>query len=216
MLDAMMQAYSSLNLLLSNERKLSIKRVHHLLYLALMRCKQYEKRLFMTKRSTSQNVPKEMQERFDEITQLTDAFSQEHLNDEYAQRCRELTATLCRKRPSPLVRGKANTWACGIIHALGMVNFLYDASQTPHIPTRKIWEYFGLSSSTTQSKSKQIRDLLNISQLDTDWTLPSMMEKNPLAWMIQVNGLIVDARHMPREIQVEAFLKGLIPYIPDM
>jgi len=169
----------------------------------------------MAKRSTSQNVPKEMQERFDEITQLTDAFSREYLNDEYAQLCRELTATLCRKRPSPLIRGKANTWACGIIHALGMVNFLYDSSQTPHVPTRKIWEYFGISSSTAQSKSKQIRDLLNISQFDPDWTLPSMMEKNPLAWMIQVNGLIVDARHMPREIQMEAFLKGLIPYVPD-
>jgi len=168
----------------------------------------------MAKRSTSQNVPKEMQERFNEITQLTDAFSREHLNDEYAQLCRELTATLCRKRPSPLVGGKVHTWACGIIHALGLVNFLYDSSQSPHVPTRKIWEYFGISSSTAQSKSKQIRDLLNISQFDPDWTLPSMMEQNPLAWMIQVNGLIVDARHMPREIQMEAFLKGLIPYVP--
>ncbi len=65
----------------------------------------------MVKRTTSQNVPKEMQARFNEITQLTDAFSQAHLNDEYAQLCRELTATLCRKRPSPLIRGKANTWA---------------------------------------------------------------------------------------------------------
>ena len=79
----------------------------------------------MPKRSPSQNVPKDMQARFDEITHLTDAFSQEYLNDEYAQLCRELTATLCRKRPSPLVRGKADTWACGIIHALGMVNFLF-------------------------------------------------------------------------------------------
>lgn len=169
----------------------------------------------MAKRSTSQSVPKEMQERFSEITKLTDAFSQERLNEEYAKLCRELTATLCRKRPSPLVQGKANTWACGIIHALGMVNFLYDSSQTPHVPSRQIAESFGISMSTMQSKSKQIRDLLNISQLDPDWTLPSMMEKNPMAWMIQVNGLIVDARYMPYEIQQEAFHKGLIPYIPE-
>jgi hypothetical protein len=32
--------------------------------------------------------------------------------------------------------------------------------------------------------------------------------------MIQVNGLIVDARHLPRDIQEEAYRKGLIPYIP--
>jgi hypothetical protein len=68
----------------------------------------------MAKRSTSQQVPKEMQARFDEITQLTDAFSQAYLNDEYAQLCRQLTATLCRKRPSPLSGGKANTWACAM------------------------------------------------------------------------------------------------------
>jgi hypothetical protein len=169
----------------------------------------------MYKRSTSQNVPKEMQARFDEITQLTDAFSQAYLNEEYAQLCRQLTATLCRKRPSPLSQGKATTWACGIIHALGMVNFLFDASQTPHIPASQIWDYFGLSSSTMQAKSKQIRDLLGIYPMDPDWTIPSMIDQNPLIWMLQVNGLIVDVRHAPREIQEEAFRKGLIPYIPD-
>jgi hypothetical protein len=87
----------------------------------------------MPKRSASQHVPKEMQARFEEITQLTDAFCHKYLNEEYRQLCRELTATLGRKRPSPLVRGKAPVWACGIIHALGMVNFLFDSSQTPHI-----------------------------------------------------------------------------------
>ena len=52
----------------------------------------------MPKRSPSQQVPKDLQARFDEITHLTDTFSQKYLNDEYAQLCRELTATLCRKR----------------------------------------------------------------------------------------------------------------------
>lgn len=169
----------------------------------------------MSKRTTSQNVPKEMQARFDEITHLTDAFSQAHLNDEYKDHIRQLTATLCRKRPSPLSGGKANTWACALIHALGTVNFLFDSSQKPYIPASQIAEYFGLSTSTMQAKSKQIRDLLDMYQMDPNWTLPSMVGSNPLVWMIQVNGLIVDARHMPREIQVEAFLKGLIPYIPD-
>jgi len=170
----------------------------------------------MPKRSTSQNVPQEMQARFDEITQLTDAFSQTYLNDEYAQLCRQLTATLCRKRPSPLTQGKATTWACGIIHALGMVNFLFDASQTPHVTASQIWDHFGLSSSTMQTKSKQIRDLLGMYQMDPDWTLSSMIDKNPLIWMLQVNGLIIDIRHAPREIQEEAFRKGLIPYIPEL
>ncbi len=168
----------------------------------------------MSKRSTSEQVPKEMQARFDEITRLTDAFSHEYLNDEYATICRELTATLCRKRPSPLSQGKAATWACGIIHAIGTVNFLFDATQTPHVSSSQIASAFGLSSSTMQAKSKQMRDLLGMYQMDPDWTLPSKVDDNMLAWMIQVNGIIIDARYAPREIQEEAFRKGLIPYIP--
>ena len=168
----------------------------------------------MSKRSTSEQVPKDMQARFDDITQFTDAFSQAHLTEEYASLCRQLTATLCRKRPSPLSQGKAATWACGIIHALGMVNFLFDASQPPHVPASQIASYFGLSSSTMQAKSKQIRDLLGMYQMDPDWTLPSMVDQNPLIWMLEVNGFIMDVRHAPREIQEEALRKGLIPYIP--
>ena len=169
----------------------------------------------MPKRSTSQNVPKEMQARFEEISQFTDAFSQAYLNDEYREACRQLTATLCRKRPSPLSQGKAATWACAIIHALGTVNFLFDSSQTPHVAASQICSYFGLSTSTMQAKSKQIRDLLDMYQFAPEWTLPSMIDENPLIWMVEVNGFIMDVRNAPRAIQEEALRKGLIPYIPD-
>ena len=36
-----------------------------------------------------------------------------------------------------------------------------------------------------------------------------------MAWMIQVNGFLVDARFLKREIQEEALRQGLIPYIPE-
>jgi hypothetical protein len=32
--------------------------------------------------------------------------------------------------------------------------------------------------------------------------------------MVSVNGFIMDVRDAPRELQVEAFEKNLIPYIP--
>jgi Domain of unknown function (DUF6398) len=169
----------------------------------------------MPKRSTSQHVPKDMQARFEEITHLTDAFCRKYLNEEYRQLCRELTATLGRKRPSPLVRGKAPVWACGIIHALGMVNFLFDSSQTPPLAASQIWEYFALSSSTMQAKSKQIRDQLGMYPMDPEWSTPSMLDQNPLVWMLEVNGLIIDVRHAPKEIQEAGFRQGLIPYLPE-
>ena len=97
---------------------------------------------------------------------------------------------------------------------LRMVNFLFDSSQTPHIAASQIWEYFELSCSTMQAKSKQIRDLLGMYPMDPDWSIPSMVDKNPLIWMLEVNGFLIDVRHAPREIQEEAFRKGLIPSIP--
>ena len=75
------------------------------------------------------NVPKEMQQRFDEVSKIIVDFCEDKLNDEYKQICLQLCATLCRKRPSPIISGKANTWACGIVHAIGMVNFLFDSTQ---------------------------------------------------------------------------------------
>ena len=44
--------------------------------------------------------------------------------------------------------------------------------------------------------------------------LPSRLDDNPMVWMLQVNGFMVDVRHAPREVQEIAFKKGLIPYIP--
>jgi hypothetical protein len=74
---------------------------------------------------------------------------------------------------------------------------------------------FGISSNTMQGKSKQIRDLLGMYQMEPKWTLPSRVDSNPLIWMVSVNGIIMDVRYAPRVIQEEAFFKGLIPYIPD-
>jgi hypothetical protein len=50
--------------------------------------------------------------------------------------------------------------------------------------------------------------------MDPAWMLPSIVDQNPLVWMAEVNGLLVDLREMPREVQEIAFAKGLIPYLP--
>ena len=162
-----------------------------------------------------EKVPKQMQGKFEEIANLTDAFCSQDLNAEYAEMARQLAAALCRKRPSPLAKGQAKSWACGIVHALGMVNFLYDPSQTPHMKASELYQAFGVGPSTGQAKSKQIRDLMDMYQMDPNWCLPSMVERNPMVWMISVDGFIIDARQAPRAIQEEAFGKGLIPYLPE-
>jgi hypothetical protein len=151
---------------------------------------------------------------FEVIVEMTDAFCEAYLNGEYADLCRKLAAVLARKRPSPLTRGKWETWACGIVRTVGWVNFLDDPTQTPHMKLTFIDKAFGVAESTGQGKSKTIRNLLKIRQFDPKWTLPSRLDDNPRVWMVSVNGFIMDLRFAPRELQVEAFEKGLIPYIP--
>ena len=146
---------------------------------------------------------------------LIDAFCEAHLDAECAEVCREMAATLSRKRPSPLRTGHANTWAAGIVHAVATVNFLFDKGRTPHTSLDDLVEAFRRAKSTIGNKSKEIRDLLRIGLMDPDWTLPSRIGDNPMVWMVSVNGFIVDARYLPRELQEEAYRKGLIPYVPD-
>lgn len=149
------------------------------------------------------------------IVGMIDQFCREHLNEEYAELCRRLAEKLARKRPSPLVAGKPQTWACGIVRTVGWVNFLDDRSQNPHMKLTAIDKAFGVGESTGQGKSMLIRKMLKIKTMDPAWTLRSRMDQNPMAWMIQVNGFLVDARFLKREVQEEALRKGLIPYIPE-
>ncbi len=50
--------------------------------------------------------------------------------------------------------------------------------------------------------------------ISPEWTLLSRLADNPMVWMLQVNGLMVDIRRAPVELQSLALEKGLIPYIP--
>ena len=163
-------------------------------------------------RSTS--VPKAMQATYDAVVALTDAFCRDHLNDEYRDLARAMAAALCRKRPSPLASGRPCTWACGIIYVLGQLNFLSDKASQPHMTMVEVCAAFGIGQSAASAKARIITDALRTHRMDPTWMLQSFVERNPLVWMAEVNGMLVDLRDMPREVQVIAYEKGMIPYIP--
>ena len=165
-------------------------------------------------RKKSESVPVALEPAYAAIVNLTESVCKQYLNSDYATLARYLAAALARKRPSPIIKGKPATWACGILYALGTVNFLFDKTQTPHMRSDELCTAFGVSQSGGAAKAKLIRDLLKIYTLDPNWCLPGNVENNPMIWTLQVNGMLVDVRHMPREIQVIAYEKGLIPYIP--
>lgn len=161
------------------------------------------------------HVPSRKRERFDEIVAFTDAVAGEHLDAEYTELCRRMAAVLARRRPSPLEQGEARTWAAAIVHAVGWVNFLTDPSQQPHMTAVELATAAGVGQSTIAAAFRKIRDALDLVHLDPEWTRPSKLLDNPLAWIILVDGLPVDLRDAPREVQQAAFSQGLIPFVPE-
>jgi hypothetical protein len=159
------------------------------------------------------NVPKAYAARLTELVGLTDGFCDAHLNAEYKDLCREMAVAICQKG-SLVLHGKPQGWAAGIVYALGWVNFLGDSNQTPHMKSPDIANGFGVSMATMQAKAKVIREELDLIPFHPDWTLASRMDSNPLVWMLEVNGFLMDIRKAPREAQAAAYEKGLIPYIP--
>ena len=138
----------------------------------------------MSKVTRSMSVPKTMQARYDQIVALTDEFCRQHLNDEYRDLARAMAAALCRKRPSPVASGQARSWACGIVYALGQVNFLSDKATQPYMTMADVCAEFGVSQSTGSAKARAIFDALKLGPaFDPEWTLPSMIDRNPLVWM---------------------------------
>jgi hypothetical protein len=80
--------------------------------------------------------------------------------------------------------------------------------------TAELAAAFRVSEATIHAKARLINNALGVSVLDPRWTVSSLIERNPLTWMAELGGVIVDLRTMPRHVQEQAFVAGLIPFIP--
>jgi hypothetical protein len=159
------------------------------------------------------HVPKKNRQPFEQIVELIDEFCDTHLNENYKELCEHMAGAVCRTH-LPLSKSRPAVWASGIVHAVGWVNFLHDPKQNPHMTSAQLAQGFGVSQGTMMTKSKIIRDKFDLMQLDPDWCLPEMLKDNPLVWMFDVDGLVMDIRMAPRDVQEQAYEMGLIPFIP--
>jgi hypothetical protein len=61
------------------------------------------------------------------------------------------------------------------------------------------------------NKAGVINKTLDLGMYEPDLTRAELLEEQPMAWIVQVNGILIDARALPPEIQDEARRRGLIP-----
>lgn len=65
------------------------------------------------------------------------------------------------------------------------------------------------------NKARLIEDTLRIGTMDLEWCRQDMIEKNPFAWLVEINGYLADARQLPEEVQVYLAERGVIPFVPS-
>ena len=156
---------------------------------------------------------------FLEVISHTDPYCADHLapiEHEYHCTARIMAARLCqdgmigaKKRVSPEV------WAAAIVATVGYINYLDDPGFPPIKTSGEIAAAFGVSVSSMQTRSREIRKALKLDRFDPEWTLPSLQIANPRIWMLKTTtGIVVDIRTRPRKEQVQAYKADLIPFIP--
>ena len=106
------------------------------------------------------------------------------------------------------------TWAAGIVYAISSNNFIFDKSMPIHMTAKELVAPFGLSASTASAKAAEIKKMLKIDMFKTEWLLQPLIDNNPMIWMVEVDGIPIDARYLTEELQVVCYERGLIPYVP--
>ncbi|GAA0117027.1 DUF6398 domain-containing protein [Clostridium senegalense] len=160
-------------------------------------------------------IPKEAEQRYYEIEKIIEEFAIKYLDEEYSNFSSKLLESLCRKNWKKVLRGKSNVWACAIVYVIGKINFLFDSNEKPYMKVKDLFSIFNVSSSSITKRYNEICEILNITLLDIKWTLPSNIEKNPLTWLINLDGFITDIRYSSKNIQEKALEKKLFDYIPN-
>ncbi len=73
----------------------------------------------------------------------------------------------------------------------------------------------GVAPATLMNRTRDIREGLGLVRMDRRWSTRNMLERNPLVWMVEVDGLPADIRQAPRQVQEEAVRGGIIPFVPE-
>ena len=160
---------------------------------------------------SSLRAPKALRADVAEIAALIDAVCVEHLDDEYGTLSLRLLAKLARKRPSPLARGERRVWAAAVLYTVGSINFLFDPSQSPHLRSDVLATATGVAKSTMANKSTLIGRTLQLGPLVPELCRRELLAPHPYAWLVEIDGFILDVRALPQPLQDEARRRGLVP-----
>ena len=113
-------------------------------------------------------------ERYLEIVSIIKEVCEDDLNKDYLFLAENLCKELFKAQIDALNKGKANSWACGIVHAIGLQNNLFSNKSNVRIKAQDFYKLFNVSSSTGLSKSKEVRS--HVDMEEDKWLIGNINE----------------------------------------
>ncbi len=111
------------------------------------------------------SIPKSMEAIYRQLEPILTAFCEEYLNEDYRRLCLLMLEKLCRKRPSPLLSGRLNTWAAGIVYFICSENNYFQRGIPRRLSAKELAACFDLSASTASGCAAKIRSLCGLKSL---------------------------------------------------
>jgi len=97
---------------------------------------------------------------------------------------------------------------------VGSINFLFDPSQEPHLRADELAVLTGVAKATMANKAALIRRTVRLGPLEPELCRRELLARHPFAWLVEIDGLIVDVRALPQSLQDDARRRGLVPGSP--
>jgi len=100
------------------------------------------------------------------------------------------------------------------LYTVGSINFLFDPSQEPHLRADELAVLTGVAKATMANKAALIRRTVRLGPLEPELCRRELLARHPFAWLVEIDGLIVDVRALPQSLQDDARRRGLVPGSP--
>ena len=128
-------------------------------------------------------MPPKYQDKYAIIAEMITSYCEDRFDDDFTDLCLHALQKLCRKRTEPMVTGRNNMWAAGIIYVIsqdcnmiGNNGNMLIGRPGYRLKSDDLCEALGVSKGGVSEKAKAIRKELAITQNKEEWLLPSQRE----------------------------------------
>ncbi|WP_244835288.1 DUF6398 domain-containing protein [Clostridium sp. BJN0001] len=131
-----------------------------------------------------QKLSKAVDDKYEDISNKLSDFSDKFLTSDYKSLLIRSLKLIYENNKENLMKGKSESWACGLVHALGTINGLFDSKNDISLKVSDLYKAFNISSSTGLNKSKDVRKLLSLDENSDKWKISKNMQNEQFRFLV--------------------------------